>query len=89
VTTPPFVTYERTVRQTKKIALVTAENIGQIAQLVKGKVDYSSGDPELILPGDRPWRVRVGWHVELMAGDPPRISNANGFNGDGDWREVR
>ena len=80
----PFMRYERTVRETRDVAEVTAENIGQIAALVGGQVDYSTGEPVLIVPGaPNPWRVKVGWHVSLN-GD--RLMNQNGFNRDGDWR---
>jgi len=87
--TSPFKTYERTVRQTKNVATVTADNIGQIAAIIKGHVDYSGDEPVLVVPSQsRPWKVKVGWEVELYASDPPSIANANGFNRDGDWHEA-
>lgn len=85
----PFMTYERTVRQTITVAKVTAETVGQIAAHVGGSVDYSKGDPVLVVPPNNldgsPWRVKVGWEVSLSG---TRLMNANGFNRDGDWLPV-
>lgn len=79
----PFVTYTRWVQVTRDIAEVTEQNIGQIAAVIGGQVDYSEGEPVLIVPGEpQPWRVKVGWTVSLNGG---RLMNQNGFNRDGDW----
>lgn len=85
---PPFVTYTRQVQQTKRVAEVTAENVAQIAALIGGQVDYSSGEPILVIPGrgNGPWRVKVGSTLGLMPGNPPALQNENGFNRDGDWQ---
>lgn len=82
----PFIRYERTRVETCEVAEVTAQNIAQIAAMIGGQVDYSKGEPELIVPSkSRRWRVKVGWHVSLM-GDG--LQNQNGFNRDGDWRPI-
>lgn len=44
----PFKTYEVTTVRTVTVATITEENIGQIAALIKGKVDYSGEAPTLI-----------------------------------------
>ncbi|HET6868933.1 MAG TPA: hypothetical protein VFH80_23680 [Solirubrobacteraceae bacterium] len=85
----PFVTYERTVRQTKEVAEVTPENIGQIAALIGGSVDYAGGEPVLVVPhvgGSAPWRVEVGCMVSLLGN---RLLNENGFNRNGDWSRAQ
>lgn len=81
---PPFVRYERTRVETRYVAEVTEQNIGQIAALIGTQIDYSKGEPELIVPSkNSPWRVKIGWHVSLLG---TSLQNQNGFNRDGDWR---
>ena len=83
----PFVTYTRTVEQTKSVATVTVENIGTIAARIGGTVDYSGDEPVLLDPHHPrgPWRVKVGWQVSMMNGG---LMNQSGFNRDGDWARV-
>lgn len=85
---PPFVTYTRTVEETKVVAEVTEENIGQIAAHIKASVDYTGDEPVLCIDRDdgrRPWRIPVGMRISLLGGVGPGVVNANGFNRDGDW----
>ena len=62
----PFKTYEVTTIRTVTVATITEENIGQIAALIKGKVDYSGEAPTLI-ETDRSYGMvwRLGMTVGL------------------------
>ena len=84
----PFVTYERWVHETKRVATVTPENIGAIAAMVRAQVDYSGGRPVLVvdLEPANSRRIKVGTQVSLL-GD--QLMNQNGFNRDGDWTEIQ
>lgn len=85
---PPFVTYTRTVEETKVVAEVTEENIGQIAAYIKACVDYTGEEPALVIHrADQrgPWRIPVGMRISLIGGASRSVMNANGFNHDGDW----
>lgn len=80
----PFESYERMVRQTRHVAQVTEQNVGQIAALIGGQVDYSGDTPVLVVPSEhKPWRVKVGWTLSWIGSG--RVANANGFNYDETW----
>lgn len=67
MTDSPFKTYEVTTVKTVTVAVITKENIGQIAALIKGKVDYSGDAPTLIEPdrnGGKVWRL--GMTIEMF-----------------------
>lgn len=81
-----FKTYKRTRVDTLSVATVTSENIGVIAAMIGGSVDYSGDEPVLIDPSKgRTFRIKIGWQISLI-GD--RIVNQNGFNTSGEWEEA-
>lgn len=85
-----FATYERTVLEVARVATVTAENVGQLAALVGGSVDYSEGEPVLVVKtksSSSPWRIPLGFQVKHLEG--VGLVNMNGFNQDGSWKRAR
>lgn len=80
-----FKTYERVKTERVEVATITEENIHLIAKAVGGTVDYS-GDEPCIFTKDKPdFRWKMGWEVRSSGSG---LVNMNGFNRDGDWREV-
>lgn len=74
----PFKTYEVTKVETKTVATITEQNIGHIATLIKGTVDYSGDKPVLIEPDRSNGMVwRVGMEVGLLG--PRKLINMSGF----------
>lgn len=83
-----FQTFERIRVERTRVATITEDNIHQIARSVGGAVDYSEGEPFIVLPDkpDKPkFKWKVGWEVRSSGRG---LVNMNGFNRDGDWKEV-
>lgn len=90
---PPglFTRYERTQVLIKHVATVTRENIGQIAELIKGSVDYRGQEPRLISERTgKKWHISIGDTIGFVGTerDPRFLRNENGFNRSGDWKEA-
>jgi len=95
-----FTKYERTRREEIAVAVVTRENIGELAALVKGQVDYrgskragqESDEPVLVVASPSTggeWRIKLGWTVSH---DGETLVNQNGFNNRPDidgWTRVK
>lgn len=77
-----FKTYERVKVERVKVATITDENVHLIAKEIGGTVDYSGDEPFIVTEN---FRWTLGWEVR-SSGDG--LVNMNGFNRDGDWKEV-
>ena len=87
MTDSPFKTYEVTTVRTVTVATITEENIGQIAALVKGKVDYSGETPTLIEPDRRGGMVwKLGMTVGMLGSN---LVNKSGVLTDLDVTNVK
>ncbi|UQN29466.1 hypothetical protein [Brachybacterium kimchii] len=86
MTDSPFKTYEVTTVRTVTVATITKENIGQIAALIKGKVDYSDEGPTLIEPGRGGMIWRLGMTVGLLG---KSLTNQSGVLTGRDVTNVR
>jgi len=86
----PFVTYTRMVKETQVVAQVTPENVGALAALISGKVDYSADKPALVvIYHGREWRVSMGEWVSLTGGShQPQIMRSSDINRNGGWEIV-
>lgn len=80
-----FKAYERVKTERVEVATITEENIHLIAKEIGGSVDYSGDEPCIFADGKSDFRWKVGWQVQVFAGT---LRNMNGFNRDGDWKEV-
>lgn len=80
-----FKAYERVKTERVEVATITEDNIHLIAKAVGGTVDYSGDEPCIFTKGKSDFRWKLGWDVRIF-GDG--LMNMNGFNLDGDWREV-
>lgn len=87
MTDSPFKTYEVTTVRTVTVATITEENIGQIAALIKGKVDYSGDSPTLIDPNRSIGMIwRLGMTVRLLGSS---LVNESGVLTDRDVTNVK
>lgn len=83
----PFRTYEVTTVRTVTVATITEENIGQIAALIKGKIDYSGKSPTLIEPDRSNGMIwRLGMTVGLLGSN---LVNQSGILTDRDVTNVK
>lgn len=80
-----FKTYERVKVERVEVVTITKENIHLIAKEIGGTVDYSGDEPCIFTKGKPDFRWKMGWQVSILGGG---LKNMNGFNRDGDWREV-
>jgi hypothetical protein len=76
-----FTRYSRTITETRDIVTVDEGNIGLLAAMIGGAVDYTRGNPELV-DASRNWRIQIGWQLSLQNG---QLVNQNGFNNDNTW----
>lgn len=79
-----FKAYERVKTERVEVATITEDNIHLIAKEIGASVDYS-GDEPCITESKADFRWKLGWDVRKL-GD--KLVNMNGFNRDGDWKEV-
>lgn len=85
MTDSPFKTYEVTTVKTVTVAVITKENIGQIAALIKGKIDYSDDTPTLvesIRNGGKVWRLgmTVGMFGSSLVNQSGVLTNRDVIN---------
>lgn len=71
----PFERYVRDRREGRNVAVVDEKNVGQIAALIRGHVDYTHTEPRLVVPagatGGREWSIRMGEEVSARVDGPP------------------
>ena len=80
-----FKTYERVKVERVEVATITEENIHLIAKEIGGSVDYSGDEPFIVAEGKKDFKWKMGWEVRSSGNG---LVNMNGFNRDGDWKEV-
>lgn len=84
-----FSHFTRVKTEHKDVATVTEENAHLLAAFFKGAVDYTEGEPVLVLPlaGETvpSFKARLGSQVEQRSDGG--WANANGFNNDSSWAE--